>query len=269
MNHNPLPSKSLPFSLVVATVAGNAILQKKALLLAKTLQITLVDPARVQENDLLLVYTERGLQLQLRKNGKGKSKGTLHVDFLSGAQTYRRRHGGGIKQPLARAVGIKSGIRPFILDVTAGLGNDAFLLATLGCRVHMVERSPVLAALLRDGLERAASDPELRKIIANRLTLLEGDSRTIFATLPEQPDTIYMDPMYPHRNKSALNRQEMRIIRSLVGDDEDADQLLRAALLQANKRVVVKRPKGAPQVDKQIPSHVISMKNSRYDVYMV
>ncbi len=269
MNRNPLPSDSLPFSLVVATVAENTILQEKASTLAKTLQVTLVDPAMVKENDLLLVYTERGLQLQQRKNGKGKSKATLQVDFLSGAQTYRRLHGGGIKQPLARAVGIKSGIRPFILDVTAGLGNDAFLLATLGCRVTMVERSPVLAALLRDGLERAASDPELRKIIESRITLLEGDARIIIGDLKEKPDTIYMDPMYPHRNKSALNRQEMRIIRSLVGDDKDADQLLRAALLQAGKRVVVKRPKGAPQIDKQLPSHVISMKNSRYDVYMV
>ena len=267
MNHDPQPPDSSPLSLAVTYVAGNTMLQDKALILAKSLHLQVVDPALVQENNLLLVYTERGLQLQLRKNGKGK--GTLYVDFLSGAQTYRRLHGGGIKQPLARAVGIKSGIRPFILDVTAGLGNDAFLLATLGCRVSMVERSPVLAALLRDGLERAASDPELREIIENRVTLLEGDGRTILADLQEKPDTIYMDPMYPHRNKSALNRQEMRIIRSLVGDDKDADQLLRAALLQANKRVVVKRPKGAPQIDKQIPSHVISMKNSRYDVYMV
>lgn len=225
----------------------------------------MVEPAEKQKNDLLLIYTEAGLQLQL----SGNTKGTLHVDFSSGAMTYRRLHGGGIKQPLAKAVGIKPGKRPFILDATAGLGSDAFLLATLGCRVCMVERSPLLAALLQDGMQRAAADRELQEIMAHRLTLLQGDARILIEGLTERPDTIYMDPMYPHRRKAALNRQEMRIIRSIVGTDEDADELLRTALRHADKRVVVKRPKGAPQIADRAPTHVISMKNSRYDVYMV
>lgn len=251
-------------SLAVSCVEETPILRDSALKLAKKLHLPMVGPAEKEQNDLLLIYTETGLHLQL----KGKTKGTLHIDFSSGTMTYKRLHGGGIKQPLARAVGIKPGKRPSIIDVTAGLGNDAFLLATLGCKVCMVERSPLLAALLQDGMDRASSDPKLKEIVSG-ITLIQGDARIVLEKLEELPETIYMDPMYPHRRKSALNKQEMRIIRCIVGADEDAGQLLHAALLRAGKRVVVKRPKGAPRINDQIPTHVISMKNSRYDVYMV
>ncbi len=264
MTTDSQPLYPSPGPPTVTYVAGNLSLLNKAEILADTLDLQLLTPAVLQEDIPLLVYTEKGLHFQL-----GKNQGILYIDFLSGAQNYRRLHGGGIKQSLARAVGIKPGKRPTVLDVTAGLGKDAFLLATLGCKVRMVERSPILNALLKDALERAASDPLTGEIIENRLTLLEGDSRTIFAELHEKMDTIYMDPMYPHRNKSALNRLEMRIIRSLVGDDRDAVELLHIALQQAKKRVVVKRPKGAPLINSLQPSHVISMKNSRYDVYMI
>jgi 16S rRNA (guanine1516-N2)-methyltransferase len=261
--HHSLSPANL--SVAVTYVEEKPTLRGNALILAKELQIRMVEPAKEQKNDILLIYTERGLQLQLR----GNIQGILHVDFLSGTMAYRRLHGGGIKQPLARAIGIKPGKRPSILDATAGLGNDAFLLATLGCRVCMVERSPLLAALLKDGMKRAASDQEIHEIITTKLFLLQGDTRMILETMEEKPDTIYMDPMYPHRRKSALNKQEMRLIRCIVGADEDATELLHAALLQAKKRVVVKRPKGAPRINTQVPTHIISMKNSRYDVYMV
>ena len=143
------------------------------------------------------------------------------------------------------------------------------LLASLGCRVTMTERSPLLAALLEDGLERAGEDRDLQKTVLSKLTLLQGDAADVMTGMERRPDTIYLDPMYPHKRKSALNKQEMRIIRELVGDDSDAGRLLDSALLHAGKRVVVKRPKGAPLLNKKQPSHVITMKNSRYDVYMV
>lgn len=265
MNLTSSPPSLSTYSLTVTYVADSPTLRQNALNLAKELHVDMVEPCRKEQSDLLLVYTQKGLQLQLNCPTTGR----LHVDFLSGAMTYRRQHGGGIKQPLAKAVGIKSGKRPSILDATAGLGNDAFLLATLGCNVCMVERSPLLAALLQDGIKRAASTEGLQELISKRLSLLQGDARTILKTLKQKPETIYMDPMYPHRRKSALNRQEMRLIRCIVGADEDAGELLHTALDQAGKRVVVKRPKGAPPVDAEVPTHIISMKNSRYDVYMV
>ncbi len=246
---------------------------EKAASLANALQIRQISPLDQKNYKLLLVYTEKGLQIQLKEDRKQKRAVTLLVDFLSDALTYRRQHGGGIKQALARAVGIKSGIRPTVIDATAGLGKDSFLLASMGCQVTMLERSPLLAALLSDALERAAISHKLDPELISRLTLLQDDAAEIFIKnkqiTKEKPDTIYLDPMYPHSRKSALNRQEMRIIRKLVGDDDDADKLLQAALHYTGKRVVVKRPKGAPLLGDAPPSHTITMKNSRYDVYMI
>ncbi len=265
MVKHPLIHSDLP-PLAVTSCGANPDLRLKAAELAEILQVKAVSTANTQIPGLLLIYTEKGLQIQLKEK---KIDGMLTVDFLSGAQTYRRLRGGGIKQALAKAVGIKPGIRPSVFDATAGLGGDAFCLACLGCRVTMNERSPILSALLEDGLQRAYNDPQLNAQLAGRLTLQRGDSRTIITTTRTGIDTIYMDPMYPHRQKSALNKQQMRIIRTLVGDDMDADELLQTSLRYAGKRVVVKRPKGAGHLADLSPSHCITMKNSRYDVYMI
>ncbi len=258
-------------SIAISHQKGSTVLLLKAEALAKNMHLSHVLPAKQEEFNTLLVYTENGLQIQLKHDNKTRKPVTLHVDFLSESLNYRRRYGGGIKQALARAVGIKPGIRPTILDATAGLGTDSFLLASLGCKVTMLERSPILAALLHDGLERAAASHEIKDIITHNLTLVQGDSVTfmISDTKDKKPDTIYLDPMYPHSRKSALNKQDMRIVREFVGDDTDADKLLVAAIRYAQKRVVVKRPKGAPLLTGDSPAHVIKMKNSRYDVYMI
>ncbi|MEN8199600.1 MAG: class I SAM-dependent methyltransferase [Thermodesulfobacteriota bacterium] len=262
-----MPSDSPPWSspsAAVTSVHESPLLRQKAEVLARKMQLPLVEKKGSQAIDLLLRYTEDGLQLELG----GSLSGVLRVDFLSDSLSYRRQKGGGIKQALARAVGIKPGVRPSILDATAGLGKDAFLLAALGCSVTMVERSPLLAALLEDGLQRASQEEELQGIV-DRLSLIQGDSTEIITKHRPPAETIYLDPMYPHSKKSALNRQEMRIIRKLVGDDQDAAGLLETALGHAKRRVVVKRPKGAPLLTDKSPSHVIKMKNSRYDVYML
>jgi 16S rRNA (guanine1516-N2)-methyltransferase len=268
----PSVNNNLPaISIAVSCTEDNDILRGKASDLAELLQIGMAPLTNPEKYKLLLVYTEKGLQIQLKQDSRTKRPATLHVDFLSDALTYRRKHGGGIKQALARAVGIKPGIRPSIIDATAGIGKDSFILASLGCKVTMIERSPILAALLQDGLERAVNSQELHPDIKNKLTFLQGDAVDIIKNRKqeERTETIYLDPMYPHGSKSALNRLEMRVIRELVGDDTDAAGLLETALLHAIKRVVVKRPKGAPLLNELHPSHVIEMKNSRYDVYMI
>ncbi len=132
----------------------------------------------------------------------------------------------------------------------------------------MIERSPVLAALLVDGLERAIQGQSLPFSVKEMMTLVKGDAAKIIRETTAA-HTIYLDPMYPHSSKSALNKLEMRMIRFLVGDDLDAAKLLDTALEYASNRVVVKRPKGAPTLSGITPSHVITMKNSRYDVYMI
>lgn len=217
----------------------------------------------------LLLQTAIRLELAVNPSLTGNPRLTpLAVDFLSGAAAFRHARNCTVNQPLARAVGIKSGFRPDIVDATAGLGGDSFVLACLGCKVKMFERSPVLAALLADGLSRAEADARTAEVVGSRLTLIDGDAITALQRLDHRPYTIYLDPMYPHSAKSALNKKEMRIIREIVGDDPDGGDLLQAARASATNRVVVKRPKGAEHLAHCPPTHAISMKNSRFDVYL-
>jgi len=190
----------------------------------------------------------------------------LRIDFTSGAVAHRRQFGGGRGQALPRAVGMKSGKTPDIVDATAGLGRDAFLLASLGAQVTLIERSPRMHALLADALARAV-DSEVAEIVG-RMTLLFGDAKELLPTL--SPDVILIDPMHPERKKSALVKKEMRLIRQIVGVDSDASELVRVALGCARKRVVLKWPQKAdPLAGVPAASHQITGKSTRYDVFMM
>lgn len=216
----------------------------------------------------LLVATPTRLELQeLGPNAAGP----VYADFVAGAVAHRRRFGGGRNQPLVRAVGLKGGWAPTVVDVTAGLGRDAFVLAWLGCTVRLVERSPIIAALLRDGLRRAAHDPEIGPLVLERLKLTVADGRDYLRELTsdQQPDVVYLDPMYPHRRKTVLVSKEMRLLRQLAGGGDDAPELLRAALASARRRVVVKRPRQAPELAGPAPGFKIVAPNTRFDVYPV
>ena len=168
---------------------------------------------------------------------------------------------------IAKAVGVQSGVRPTVLDATAGLGRDAFVLASLGCEMTLIERQPLIAALLEDGLARALRDAEVAPIAA-RMRLLCGNAIGLMQQWQDEaPQVIYLDPMFPHRDKSALVKKEMRLFRPFVGDDLDAPELLAAALELASHRVVVKRPRKAPCIAGPKPSHALDGKSSRYDIY--
>lgn len=220
-----------------------------------------------------LVLTAEHLELRVLNEPK---QGAIFVDFIGGAVGHRRKFGGGKGQAIAKAVGLNKGAPPKVLDATAGLGRDAFVLASLGCQVQMIERHPVVAALLDDGLERAKQDPEIGEWVAQRMSLIHASSINALEQLVEneyvqQPDVIYLDPMYPHpenKKKSALVKKEMRVFQSLVGADLDADALLAPALQLASKRVVVKRPDYANWLNHQKPSMAIETKKNRFDVYI-
>ena len=214
--------------------------------------------------DFALQLGPLGLQCQDLEQGAG---GAVRVDFVGGAAAHRRLYGGGSGQMIAKAVGIQPGVRPSILDATAGLGRDAFVLAQLGCSLTLIERQPLMAALLADGLRRGLLDAEVAPIIA-RMRLLPGDAIGLMRAWPEEPpQVIYLDPMFPHRDKSALVKKEMRVFRALVGGDDDAPALLEAALALATHRVVVKRPRKAPRVAGATPGYALEGKSSRFDVY--
>ena len=158
---------------------------------------------------------------------------------------------------------------PRVVDLTAGLGRDAFLLATLGCEVLALERSRWIHPLLVDGLARAESDPDTCEALDGRLHLLEADALEWLrgGGLQRHPaDILYLDPMHPPRRKAALQRKEMRVFRDAVGEDPDQAALLQAALQQEVERVVVKRPAHAEPLAPGVRSSV-SGRTTRFDVY--
>lgn len=190
----------------------------------------------------------------------------FHIDFVNGPLGYRLKQ----KQQtelLKKAIGIKSNDKPAVLDATAGLGRDGFILATLGCEVLMLERSELLAALLADGLKRALKEPAYQNL---KIELLHQDAKVYLNTLStgDSPDVIYLDPMFPERQKSALVKKEMRFLQLMLGNDSDSEELLAIALQHAKKRVVVKRPINQPPLKNLMPQHSINGKNIRFDVYL-
>lgn len=203
---------------------------------------------------------------------KTASRVAISCDFVTGASRHRRLYGGGIRQALGRAVGLSGNFKPLVADLTAGLGRDSFVLASLGARVILIERNSIVSALLADGLDRLrqrATQDAVLADISDRLTLCKADAKNWLSDFDEhdRPDAIYLDPMFPERAKSANVKKEMAIFHDVVGDDADADTLLEAALEVAHYRVVVKRPRRAPPLADRTPGFSIDGKTTRFDIY--
>ncbi len=258
---------NLPPSISVSSTINSTRLLQKAELLAAKIDAHFAPDINQCETDTILCYTEHGLQLHQRRNKRKRMTLLLFVDFVYGKNGFRLAKNCTTKQPLARAVGIKPGFRPTVFDGTAGLGGDSFVLASLGCKVTLCERSSVIGALLEDGLERALADSRTRTIVSENMHFISHDTIGFLQREKNQFDTVYLDPMYPHRDSSALGKKTMRTIRAIVGDDLDSEQLIQAAQSCATSRIVVKRPAKAPLLSARTPDHVIKMKSSRYDVY--
>lgn len=234
--------------------------------LARTLGLPLQAPEAPWPEVALRVSLETGLALWRPESREHP----VSADFLSSSADYRRRHGGGRGQALARAAGLRRGHTPKVIDATGGLGRDAFVLASLGCEVTLIERQPVIAALLEDALERARSTKGAAADAARRMTLVCADAIHWLAAQPAPAaDVIYLDPMYPSRGKSALPGREMQLLQQVAGADEDIAALLNAALTTAGRRVVLKRPRLAPRAPGPTPEISLTGKSTRYDIYPV
>ncbi|MCL7999709.1 class I SAM-dependent methyltransferase [Brucella sp. 21LCYQ03] len=191
----------------------------------------------------------------------------LIVDFIGGAVGHRFRMGEGRGQALAKAAGLTGSVTPDIVDATAGLGRDAFLLAALGARVTLIERSKRMYDLLAEGLARASAEGGKYAQTVERMTLLHGDSCLLLPTL--KPMVVLVDPMHPPRGNTALVKKEMRQIREIVGADPDSELLMQVALEHAQNRVVLKWPlRAEPMAGLRKPSHQILGKSTRYDVFV-
>ncbi len=206
--------------------------------------------------EFLLQVDAAGLALRAPEEPRA---GPVRVDFAAGA-IQRRARDGLRGQSLVRAVG--TGLE--VLDAAAGLGRDAFLLASAGNRVQLLERSPAVCALLADGLRRAATDPDLAPVIA-RMQLLCMDFRDWDQA--RRFDVVYLDPMFPRPGRRARGKKEMVFLRRLAGDGEEGG-LLEKALDRARGRVVVKRPPREAALDAREPAFSYRGRVSRFDVYL-
>lgn len=236
-------------------------LKNRALVLAERLNIPLLEN-NTPTSEWLLIVIENGLELQHTKNNHN-----LFIDFLSGPLSFRLKQSRTKNELLAKAVGIKKHRQSFIIDATGGIGRDAFILANLGCTVTVLERSTILSIVLEDALARALNE-EHYKFLNIKLFNIDAIKFLSELNANEYPDVIYLDPMYPHRTKSALVKKEMRLLRDLVGDDHDADKLLAIALTKARQRVVVKRPRLAAALMNKKPDFTVTGTSQRFDIYL-
>jgi len=244
--------------------------------------------------ELLLTVTPGRLELrtpgQISQDEEFAGGKAIFAD-LSGIDTSSgpgRSH----DQPIARAVGLGKK-KPVdadgnkrdlvVIDATAGFGEDAWTLAALGCQVLAVERSGVMAMLLRDALIRAIVG---HSDVVGRVHVVNADAKHLLrrmsrvddehaGELPDEvkrfltPDVVLLDPMFPTGRKTA-ERKPMKAIRRLVGDDVDAPELLSWALRSGARRVVVKRPAKGDVIPGPWgePDVVAEGKSVRFDVYL-
>jgi 16S rRNA (guanine1516-N2)-methyltransferase len=245
--------------LAVAAGAANGC----AAALAQQLELPLIAADGDVPIDCVALLEFAGGVLRLRPCERRQS-GPVAVDFAGGANRHRLRGGAEL---IAKAVRGRARGPLRVLDATAGLGRDAFVLAARGFEVTLLERSPVVAALLADGLARArAAEPAVAEIAA-RMTLHNADAVAWLAAAALPFDVICLDPMFPDGGGTALAKKEMRLFQQLQLDAGDEGALLRAARAVARLRVVVKRPLKAPALARQRPDYALEGRAVRFDVY--
>lgn len=194
----------------------------------------------------------------------GAPETPLVVQFDEGQLGYRLSADRVRHERLVRAVG-KLQHQGWLLDATAGLARDAALLAQAGWQVMMFEQNPVLAALIADGLARSPA-------FAARMQLQPVDAlQALQQPLPVQPEVVYLDPMFPEREKTALVKKELAWLQLLNEAPTLAQEqaLLDGALAVASRRVVVKRPLPAPPLAGLKPASTLAGKTVRFDIYPV
>ena len=169
------------------------------------------------------------------------------------------------RELLVRAARVRGVDAPIAVDATAGLGEDALLLAAAGFEVTLCERDAVIAALLADALRRASADPRLADIVA-RMRLVEGDAAHTLRQLEERPDVVFLDPMFPERRKRGATNKKLQLFQELESPCEDEEALMAAALGARPRKVVVKRPLKGPHLAGVKPSSSLAGKVVRYDV---
>lgn len=237
--------------LVVADGAD----RERALRLSQELEAEIVDAGTASASELVLALDAQGLALV--RDGM-----EVRGDFSK--MLPRVKQGTLQRELLVKAAKIKGVTQPVAVDATAGLGEDSFLLASAGFEVTLCEFDPVIVALLRDAVDRARADARTAAAAA-RMTVVHGDSKEILANLPQAPDVVYLDPMFPARAKSAAVKKKFQLIHDLEAPCADEHELVQVAIAAHPRKVVVKRPIKGAFLDGIKPSHSVSGKAVRYD----
>lgn len=251
MNHPHRDVRVTPLCTGVWAVPGHPQALKRARQLSSTLGLPVIERLGGDEQKLVLECTPQGLALRDLRIPRLKP---ISVKFDCRALNTPR------KGPMARAIGRPVGM---VVDATAGFGDDAWRMVCMGFHVIAVERSPLIGVLLQDGLQRLGC----WSAIGERFQVVVGDARNLLLTMLMRPELVYIDTMFPpKRKRSALAKRKLRLLRDIVGDDEDVELLFAAAARAAKRRVVVKRPPHAPPLaGGRVATH--GGKLARYDVY--
>lgn len=209
-----------------------------------------------------------GLELRQTESGLVLTDGKLELRADFTHLLPRIKQGALQRELLVKAAKLKGVTEPVAIDATAGLGEDSFLLAAAGFHVRLYECNPVIAALLRDALDRAAGDSLFAPIVA-RMEACQGDSLQALAAAAETgvaPDLVYLDPMFPGRTKSAAVKKKFQLLHHLEQPCADERAMLDAALAAKPHKIVIKRPVKGPYLAGVKPSGSVAGKAVRYDV---
>ncbi|MCQ2543754.1 MAG: class I SAM-dependent methyltransferase [Lachnospiraceae bacterium] len=225
--------------------------------IAKHLNIELKESA--MDKELYLKLDEKGLSLNYEEL-------EMYGDLTSMARRLKKDNLS--HEFIVKASKIKGANNPItILDATAGMGEDSLLLAAAGFEVDLYEYNPVIAALLRDSLKRAAAEPSMADIVS-RMVLHEEDSIKAMEKLEYSPDVVVLDPMFPERQKSASVKKKFQLLQKLECPCATEEELFNAAKKCNPRKIVIKRPLKGAFLDGKKPDYSLEGKAIRYDVFV-
>lgn len=244
----------MDYSDKLVVCMGEGVNKGDAIALAESVNAPLSD---TMGENLTLLFNQDGLSL----TGYGL---TYRGDF---EQMLRRVCNGHLQHEMLVHVAKSKKENPVAVDATAGMGEDSFLLAAYGYEVTMFEQNPVVAALLKDSLRRAKYHPILGEIAA-RMHLVEGNSIELLPKLVKEIDLIYLDPMFPSRQKSGLINKKLQLIQKLEQPCPEEEALLEMAMQIKPQKIVIKRPLKGTFLANQKPHYSIKGKAIRYDCFV-
>ena len=233
------------------------------------LERSLSDKDEPMKDSLRLCYRKKGLSLECgnlsltedfeNMISRVKEKMWMH-ELLAKAASFKNSKATNVKQ--SGAENSKEKLKA--IDATCGLGEDSLILAAAGFEVLMFERNPVIAALLKDAIRRAKKNQILKEIVG-KMKVVEGDSIELMPKLEEEFDVIYLDPMFPEKQKSALTKKKFQLLHMLESPAIDGDALLNSAMKVNAKKIIIKRPPSGPYLGNVKPSYSIEGKAVRFD----